>query len=132
LIYRYVDTFGSNFGGTETLQAVKACCEARHKELSTELMLLTDGDIWAQQQMFDYISEETKSGDVRVFPIGIGSGVSSALIEGVARAGRGFAQMVTDYEKLDSKIIRMVRITFCQVSDQAITRHGIVANIRML
>ncbi|KAF2679405.1 VIT-domain-containing protein [Lentithecium fluviatile CBS 122367] len=106
---KHVEKFGSNFGGTETLQAVKACCETRHKELPTELMLLTDGDIWSQQQMFDYISEETKSGDVRVFPIGIGSGVSSALIEGVARAGRGFAQMVADNEKLDSKIVRMLK-----------------------
>ena len=74
-------------------------------------MLLTDGDIWSQQQMFDYISEETKSGDVRVFPMGIGGRVSSSLIEGVARAGRGFAQMVSDNEKLDSRIVRMVSIT---------------------
>jgi len=71
-------------------------------------MLLTDGDIWDQKGLFDYVSTETKSGFVRVFPIGIGGGVSSALIEGVARAGRGFAQMVTDGEKLDSKIVRMV------------------------
>lgn len=98
-------------GGTETLKAVKACCMARYKTIPTELMLLTDGDIWSQQEMFDYISEETKSGDVRVFPIGIGGSVSSALIEGVARAGRGFAQMVTNNEKLDSKVVRMVRTT---------------------
>jgi hypothetical protein len=105
----HVDRFGADFGGTETLNAVRACFEARHKDLPTELMLLTDGDIWSQQQMFDYISEQTKSGDVRVFPIGIGGGVSSSLIEGVARAGRGFAQMVTDNEKLDSKIVRMLK-----------------------
>lgn len=71
-------------------------------------MLLTDGDIWDQKSLFDYVSAGTESGYVRVFPIGIGGGVSSALIEGVARAGRGFAQMVTDGEKLDSKIVRMV------------------------
>jgi hypothetical protein len=105
----HVDRFGADFGGTETLNAVRACFEARHKDLPTELMLLTDGDIWSQQQMFDYISEETKRGEVRVFPIGIGGGVSSSLIEGVARVGRGFAQMVTDNEKLDSKIVRMLK-----------------------
>lgn len=73
-------------------------------------MLLTDGDIWSQQSMFDYLAEQTKNGDVRVFPIGIGGGVSSALIEGVARSGGGFAQMVANNEKLDSKIVRMVSI----------------------
>jgi hypothetical protein len=106
---QHVETFGANFGGTETLAAVKACFEARNTELQTELMLLTDGDIWSQEQLFDYISKNTKNGDVRVFPIGIGGGVSSALIEGVARAGRGFAQMVADSEKLDSKIVRMLK-----------------------
>jgi hypothetical protein len=80
------------------------------KEMQTELMLLTDGDIWSQQQLFDYISEQTEAGDVRVFPIGIGGGVSSALIEGIARAGHGFGQLVARDEKLDSKIVRMVGI----------------------
>ncbi|KAI4924277.1 uncharacterized protein J4E92_007358 [Alternaria infectoria] len=106
---RHVEAFGADFGGTETLYAVKACFEARNNELPTELMLLTDGDIWAQDQLFDYISKNTKNGNVRVFPIGIGGGVSSALIEGVARAGRGFAQMVANNEKLDSKIVRMLK-----------------------
>ncbi|CAN9128564.1 unnamed protein product [Alternaria sp. RS040] len=106
---RHVETFRADFGGTETLAAVKACFEARDTGLQTELMLLTDGDIWSQERLFNYVSENTKGGDVRVFPIGIGSGVSSALIEGVARAGRGFAQMVADSEKLDSKIVRMLK-----------------------
>ena len=75
-------------------------------------MLLTDGDIWNQAELFEYVAQETKTGGVRVFPIGIGDGVSSALIEGVARAGRGFAQMVGNNEKLDSKIVRMVRHTY--------------------
>lgn len=95
-------------GGTETLAAVKACVEARSKDSPTELILLTDGDIWSQDELFSYVSRETESGDVRVFPLGIGGGVSSALIEGVARAGCGFAQMVTDNEKMDSKVVRMV------------------------
>jgi hypothetical protein len=54
------------------------------------------------------VSRETEGGDVRVFPLGIGGGVSSSLIEGVARAGNGFAQMVANNEKMDSKVVRMV------------------------
>ena len=106
---RCVNKFNANLGGTETLKAVQATIERRLKGISTELILLTDGDIWQQDQMFEYIREEAKAGDIRVFPIGIGGGVSSALIEGVARAGRGFAQMVANQEKLDSKIVRMLK-----------------------
>ncbi|KAF2709596.1 hypothetical protein K504DRAFT_432315 [Pleomassaria siparia CBS 279.74] len=105
----YVDKFQANMGGTETLQAVQATLGTRRKEMSTELILLTDGDIWQQAQMFEYVEKETSGGDIRVFPIGIGGGVSSALIEGVARAGRGFAQMVGNNEKLDGKIVRMLK-----------------------
>jgi hypothetical protein len=105
----YVNMFGSDFGGTETLQAVKATIENRLTEMNTELVLLTDGDIWHQEEMFKYVAGETTSGGVRVFPIGIGGGVSSALIEGVARAGRGFAQMVGNGEKLEGKIVRMLK-----------------------
>ncbi|KAF2824697.1 hypothetical protein CC86DRAFT_468030 [Ophiobolus disseminans] len=105
----HVENFRADFGGTETFAAIEACCEARHPKLQTEIMLLTDGDIWSQEELFDYVSEETKSGNVRVFSLGIGGGVSSALIEGIARAGRGFAQMVADNEKLESKIVRMLK-----------------------
>lgn len=46
---------------------------------------------------------------IRVFALGIGGGVSSALIEGVARAGNRFAQMVRDGEKMDKKVVRMLK-----------------------
>ncbi|XP_014558004.1 hypothetical protein COCVIDRAFT_95705 [Bipolaris victoriae FI3] len=106
---KHVQDFDASFGGTETLAAVEACVEARSKDGPTELILLTDGDIWSQDELFSYLSRETESGDIRVFPLGIGGGVSSALIEGVARAGCGFAQMVTDNEKMDSKVVRMLK-----------------------
>ncbi|KAL5414433.1 hypothetical protein PMIN04_009019 [Paraphaeosphaeria minitans] len=62
-----------------------------------------------QQQVFDYVNEQTEACDVRVFPIGIGGGVSSSLIEGIARSGRGFSQMVAENEKLDRKIVRTLK-----------------------
>ncbi|ORY19793.1 von Willebrand factor type A domain-domain-containing protein [Clohesyomyces aquaticus] len=106
---QYVSKFDANFGGTETYQAVKATIKQRLTVIPTEIILLTDGDIWQQDQLFQYVEEEAKGGSVRVFPIGIGGGVSSSLIEGVARAGRGFAQMVGNDEKLGGKIVRMLK-----------------------
>ncbi|USP79597.1 hypothetical protein yc1106_06871 [Curvularia clavata] len=106
---KHVDTFQADFGGTETLAAVRGCFKHRSTDSPTELILLTDGDIWQQEEFFNYVRQETKAGDVRVFPLGIGSGVSSSLIEGVARAGGGFAQMVATNEKMDVKIVRMLK-----------------------
>ena len=74
-------------------------------------MLLTDGDIWGQSSLFTYLNNAIRKSEagLRVFALGIGDSVSHALIEGVARAGNGFAQSVNDNEKLDSKVIRMLK-----------------------
>jgi hypothetical protein len=107
----HISTFNSNYGGTETYGAIKATIERRLTDLPLEVILLTDGDIWSQGQLFEYVNEQVKKtdGNIRVFPLGIGSGVSHALIEGLARAGNGFAQAVQDGERLESSAIRMLR-----------------------
>lgn len=107
----YVERFDANFGGTETFSAIKATIEQRFTDVPLEVMLLTDGDIWQQEELFRYLNEQVdkSQGNIRVFPLGIGSGVSHALIEGVARAGNGFAQAVQDGEKLDNRVVRMLK-----------------------
>ncbi len=98
-------------GGTETLNAVRASVNSRDNTRPLSIILATDGDIWQQQELFDYLNDSvaTAQKTLRVFALGIGISVSSALIEGVARAGNGFAQSVGEGEKLDGKVIRMLR-----------------------
>ncbi|KAL8911577.1 MAG: hypothetical protein Q9171_003291 [Xanthocarpia ochracea] len=107
----HVEGFKANYGGTETFDALKATIDNRYKDIPCEVMLLTDGDIWNQGRLFSYLNDEVKKSDssLRIFALGIGNEVSHALIEGVARAGNGFAQSITQNEKLDSKVIRMLK-----------------------
>ncbi|KAG0373559.1 hypothetical protein BGX24_011545 [Mortierella sp. AD032] len=108
---RHVSVMSSNYGGTEMLQPLKKTIEMRFKDMPLEVMLLTDGEIWQQDQLFNYLNEQVAiaTSSLRVFTLGVGSGVSHALIEGVATAGRGFSQAVSDGEKMDSKIVRMLK-----------------------
>lgn len=46
---------------------------------------------------------------VRTFTLGIGNGVSHALVEGIAKAGNGFSQTVGQGEKMDRKVVRMLK-----------------------
>ncbi|OAQ23505.1 hypothetical protein K457DRAFT_142708 [Linnemannia elongata AG-77] len=108
---RHVSIMSSNFGGTEMLQPLKKTIEIRFNDMPLEIMLLTDGEIWTQDQLFNYLNEQVAAATspLRVFTLGVGSGVSHALIEGVAKAGRGFSQAVSDGEKMDGKIVRMLK-----------------------
>jgi hypothetical protein len=61
--------------------------------------------------LFEYLNQEItdKKAPIRIFTLGIGNGVSHSLIEGVARAGNGFSQAVAEGEKMDQKVVRMLK-----------------------
>ncbi|KAL8744404.1 MAG: hypothetical protein Q9184_008001 [Pyrenodesmia sp. 2 TL-2023] len=107
----HVDTFRADYGGTEIFDALRGTIGNRHGDIPCEVMLLTDGEIWDQNSLFTYLNGEVRKSkaSLRLFALGVGDDVSHSLIEGVARAGNGFAQTVKNNEKLDSKVIRMLK-----------------------
>jgi hypothetical protein len=108
--HKHVQLMGANMGGTEILPPIKATVAKRYKDIPLEIMLLTDGEVWDTEPLFKYIEKETATGDIRLFSLGIGRDVSHALVEGMARVGRGFAQIVSDdKEGIEGKVVRMLR-----------------------
>lgn len=107
----HAETFGADYGGTEMLQPLKDTIEQRYKDMPLDVMMLTDGETWNQEVLFKYLNQsiaESKA-PVRIFTLGIGNGVSHALIEGVAKAGNGFSQTVGEGERMDTKVVRMLK-----------------------
>ena len=122
----HVENFQADMGGTEIFSALQATIESRYPDLHCEVMLLTDGQIYQQERLFKYLEEQVtvSKGDLRLFSLGIGDGVSSSLIEGIARAGNGFAQTVGLGEKIDIKVIRMLKGALSpHISDYALEVH---------
>jgi Ca-activated chloride channel family protein len=81
-------------GGTRLLGALtRAVALPRQTGVSRSVVLVTDGYIEAEPDVFDYIRGHLD--DVNFFAFGIGSSVNRFLIEGVARAGLGEPFIVT-------------------------------------
>lgn len=107
----HIKSFDADFGGTEMYRPVEATFQKRYTDMNLEIFLLTDGAIYDQDSLFGLINHNVaeSKGSVRVFSLGIGSGASTSLVEGVARAGNGFAQTVDHGEKMDKKVVRMLK-----------------------
>ena len=88
--------FKADMGGTELLPAIQATVESRDKSLLTDIIVLTDGQTWRLDQTLEFIqSTRTSSqGAVRFFSLGIGDAVSHALVNGIAKSGGGYAEVV--------------------------------------
>ncbi|KAK4945799.1 hypothetical protein LTR10_015147 [Elasticomyces elasticus] len=115
----HLETFAADYGGTNVFDPIKQSVENRYDDLPLEVMLLTDGQVWNQRELFAFVNE-TKT--ARFFTLGIGDGASSALVEGVARAGNGFSQFVGEHEKMDKRVVRMLKAALTpHISDYTLT-----------
>ncbi|PKC09377.1 hypothetical protein RhiirA5_398758 [Rhizophagus irregularis] len=104
-------TMSANYGGTEVYNALKWTFENSRNDMPTTVFLITDGEVWNVNQIVELIriNEEKKSSDLRLFSLGIGDAVSHHLVESVARTGKGYAQFVTNSERMDKKVIGMLK-----------------------
>ena len=92
-------------GGTELRAAMeRAFAVPRREGVSRTIVLITDGYIEAEKDVFDYVRDHLDRGNV--FCFGIGSSVNRYLLEGVARAGQGEPFVVTKPEEAEGAAAR--------------------------
>ena len=95
-------------GGTRLRAALeRAVAVPRQGETSRSIVLVTDGYIEAESDVFDYVRAQLDT--VNFFAFGIGSSVNRFLIEGVARAGLGEPFIVTDPSEATEAAARLRR-----------------------
>lgn len=99
----------ADMGGTEILSALQAAVEIPSKDRFLEVLLLTDGQVWNQEAVFQIVRKASQNASSRFFTLGIGNEVSHSAINGISKAGNGFSQSVLNYEMLNKKVIRMLK-----------------------
>ncbi|CAG8691251.1 993_t:CDS:2, partial [Funneliformis caledonium] len=98
----------SNYGGTEIFRVLNWAFENSRKDMPTSVFLITDDEVRKVDQ-YTSENEEKMNDDLRLFALGIVHSVSHNLIESIARAGKGYAQFVTNNERMDKKAIEMLK-----------------------
>lgn len=128
----HVDTMSANYGGTVMRGALENVFASRKADIPTAVFVLTDGQVRSTafsghipvltsivSQVQDVnqtvapveqaVQQAARDAPVRVFTLGIGRTTSTAMCEGISRAGNGICLMATMAETIISKCSRLVR-----------------------
>ncbi|KIK70397.1 hypothetical protein GYMLUDRAFT_32399 [Collybiopsis luxurians FD-317 M1] len=108
-----VDRMEANFGGTEIFNALRNVLSSRRSDIATAVFLLTDGeshDIDSTTRLVRNATDSSPaSAPLHVYVLGIGDGVSTAMCEGIAAAGKGICLFAHEAESITSKCARLLR-----------------------
>ncbi len=111
-------------GGTEMLSGIRAVLGAPADPARLRLVVFcTDGFIGNEAAVIEAV--ERLRGEGRVFAFGIGSSVNRYLVEGVARAGRGYAEVVGPRDPVEEAVARLfARLDRPVLTDLAVSFEG--------
>ncbi|KAL6063824.1 von Willebrand factor A domain-containing protein 5A [Balamuthia mandrillaris] len=104
----HVKDMAANMGGTSILPPLQSILSTPPDPYyPRQVFVLTDGEVGNTDQVLAYVAANAKS--TRVFSFGIGSGASTHLVNGLARAGNGQAEFIGSGERLEAIIMRQLK-----------------------
>ncbi|XP_019628134.1 PREDICTED: von Willebrand factor A domain-containing protein 5B1-like [Branchiostoma belcheri] len=109
----------ADLGGTNLIGPLEWIFSApRPAGRPREVFILTDGAVSNTNRVIDLV--RANSSHTRCWTVGIGEGASRALIRGIAEAGRGRAEFVTEVDRMQAKLLlclkRSLQPAICDVN----------------
>ncbi|MFC1947871.1 VIT domain-containing protein [Chloroflexota bacterium] len=114
---QYVTAIDANLGGTEVLAPLKDIQKNMSEDRLVNVILLTDGEVGNEKQVFDLVSSPKKR--MRLFTVGIGSGPNEYFIKQLASRTSGASEMVNPNERIEDKVLRL----FAKVSSSNLVQN---------
>jgi len=75
-----------------------------------QIIVLTDGEVSNTEEVIRLVVDNHKRhSNWRLFTIGVGSSVSRALVQGMARGGKGTCQIISDGERLEPQVMTTLK-----------------------
>ncbi|XP_063434776.1 von Willebrand factor A domain-containing protein 5A-like isoform X2 [Mytilus trossulus] len=98
----------ANMGGTEILRPLTQIYQQKAKSAyPRQIFLLTDGEVQNTNEVISLVKQN--AANTRVFTFGIGEGVSTSLIKGVANASNGKATFIRDKDNMQAKVMSVMK-----------------------
>eukprot|EP00727_Mastigamoeba_balamuthi_P005390 m51a1_g1485 hypothetical protein (654) ;mRNA; f:298147-300693 len=102
----HVGRMEADMGGTDVYKPLSAILEREPRTPSRLLFLLTDGQVENAPQCISLVRGHSQG--TRVFAVGVGSGVDRDLVRGIAEAGRGACEIVSEVGSMREQVIRLL------------------------
>ena len=106
-----IEDFKADMGGTQITQPlIKVKESLLEKDFKNRIFVMTDGEIWDEEQCFKVIEETIgmKNLDTLFYSLGIGNGCSETLVKGIAKKGMGECELVKNDEDISDKVISLL------------------------
>ena len=104
----HTESIQADMGGTNLLPPLQEIFKMPSiKGLPKQVFVLTDGAVSDTTSVIKLVKKNSHI--ARCFAVGIGSGASTALVKGIADAGCGSSEFVKSGEKMQPKVIRMLK-----------------------
>jgi Ca-activated chloride channel family protein len=96
----------ADMGGTEMAKAITAALAVRGSlNAQRDLMLITDGEVWAIEEVVDLVAES----GYRLFVVAVGAAPNEALARKLAERTGGACEFVSPNEDAEAVIVRMFK-----------------------
>ncbi|KAJ3335167.1 von Willebrand factor A domain-containing protein 5A [Gonapodya sp. JEL0774] len=106
----HVEKVEADLGGTEILAPLQAIvAEPVEKDWQRTIIVLTDGEVYQPESIFALAADISRTQNTRFFTLGVGDAVSHLLINGLARAGLGSAEFVGAGERMEGKVVKLIK-----------------------
>ena len=104
-----IEGIEADLGGTEILAPLREIYASGPPAGggTRSLVIVTDGQVGNEDEILDLVREHRAG--TRVFSVGIGYGPNEFFIRGIARRGRGAAEMVAPGERIEPRLLGLYR-----------------------
>ncbi|KAF9258585.1 hypothetical protein L218DRAFT_727505 [Marasmius fiardii PR-910] len=111
---RQIEGMSANYGGTKIQRALEVAINSRHGNAPAAVFVLTDGEVWDDQEMANGIVNSvqslaaTSTARLKVHVLGIGNSVSTQMCQDIARAGNGVCLFAVEAKDIVGSCIRLL------------------------